>query len=66
MAQITVTGLSCQHCVAAVKSALEKRAGVLGINFQLADGRAVVSFDPGKVSRQEISALVEEIGYQVE
>lgn len=60
---MTIGGMSCGHCVSAVKGAL---AGVEGVQVeQVAVGRAVVSFDPASTSAERIAQAVADEGYAV-
>ena len=56
-----VEGMSCGHCEAAVREALEKVSGVEAVAVDLASKRVVVrgDFDDGAVR-----AAIEEAGYQ--
>ncbi|MCL5039439.1 MAG: copper ion binding protein [Firmicutes bacterium] len=67
MAEITlrIEGMSCHHCVMAVKSALRGLAGVSSADVSLMGKKAVVSYDPGTVTVEKMKEAVEEAGYQV-
>lgn len=57
-----IEGMSCSHCVAAVRSALE---GVSGAAVESVDvGRAVVDAGP-EATREMLVAAVEDAGYTV-
>jgi copper chaperone CopZ len=58
---LTIGGMSCQHCVRAVREALEAVPGVTV--EQVAIGTAAVSFDPALASPQVIAAAVSDAGY---
>jgi copper chaperone len=60
---LTIEGMSCQHCVMRVKKAIDAVAGVSKSDVVI--GRAVVSFDETKTSKQEISVAVEKSGYKI-
>jgi copper chaperone len=62
---LNVEGMSCQHCVHAVKSAVGGLAGVGGVEVSLADKLVTVDFDPGLVSLDSIKAAIEDQGYTV-
>ncbi len=62
---LNVEGMSCQHCVHAVKSAVGGLAGVGGVEVSLADKLVTVDFDPGFVSLDSIKAAIEDQGYTV-
>jgi copper chaperone len=59
----SVTGMTCQHCVAAVGEEVSALAGVSDVNVELASGVLVVSgsdLDPDAVR-----SAVEEAGYSL-
>lgn len=60
---LSLSGMSCGHCVNAVKSALTSTDGVVVEN--VAVGSATLQFDPAKTDVSKISAAVEEEGYKV-
>ncbi len=61
--ELTINGMSCNHCVTAVKSALAGVAGVTSAEVSLADKRAVVEHDP-TTDLAALIASVEEEGYE--
>jgi copper chaperone len=62
---LTVEGMSCQHCVHAVKSSVSALAGVATVDVSLEKKLATVNFDPGKTNREAITAAIEDQGYTV-
>lgn len=58
-----VEGMSCGHCRAAVKEALESVAGVSAAEVDLEAGLARVTYDPAEASKEALKAAVEEAGY---
>ncbi|MDA8155619.1 MAG: heavy-metal-associated domain-containing protein [Actinomycetota bacterium] len=61
--EIKIGGMSCQHCVMAVKKAL---AGVDGIqNAQVEIGKAVVEYDEAKVKPEAVENAIAKAGYKV-
>jgi copper chaperone len=58
-----IEGMSCGHCVAAVKGALEPLAGVQV--EQVSIGEAVLAYDPAVTSPSAISEAIEDEGYAV-
>jgi copper chaperone len=61
--KIHIQGMTCHHCVMAVKKELSKIPGL-----QLKDvaiGSALLEFDEKKVTASQIAAAVEEAGYRV-
>jgi copper chaperone len=63
-ATYTVTGMTCQHCVASVTEEVSEISGVTGVEVDLASGALrVTSAEP--VSDDAIAAAVTEAGYQL-
>ncbi|KJU82163.1 Heavy metal transport/detoxification protein domain protein [Candidatus Magnetobacterium bavaricum] len=65
MSQVTldIDGMSCNHCVARVKKAVEALPGVL--SSEVAVGHATINADETKLSREMIVKAVEGAGYKV-
>jgi len=62
-AKLRIDGMSCQHCVMAVRKALGGVAGVDSSDVEI--GSAVVRYDEGKVSPKDLEAAVEKAGFSV-
>jgi len=60
----TVIGMSCDHCVNAVKTELGKIDGVTGVDVELSSGRVRIDSD-ALVSDTEIAAAIDEAGYEL-
>ncbi len=60
--EIEITGMSCQHCVNAVKSALEKIPGVTRVEVSL--GSAVLE-STRDVPRDELDRALDDEGYRL-
>lgn len=58
---IAVEGMSCGHCVAAVKGALQGLDGVEVREVKV--GSATVDYDPQAVTPEQIAAAIESEGY---
>ena len=59
--ELSIDGMSCDHCTARVRKALEATAGVVAVTVSLEPGGAVIegpSLDP-----QALIAVVEQAGY---
>lgn len=61
-ATLKIEGMSCQHCVARVKKAIEALKGIH--IYEVAVGSAKVRFDESKITKEEIAAVVEKAGYK--
>jgi copper chaperone len=62
---LNVQGMSCQHCVHAVKSSVSALAGVDSVDVSLEKNLVTVGFDPGKTSIRSIRTAIEDQGYSV-
>jgi len=61
---LEIEGMSCEHCVKAVRSALE---GVSGARVEQVEiGSAVVEHDSARVSPADLASAVTEEGYQAQ
>lgn len=60
---LTISGMSCGHCVAAVRRALDGLEGVRAEHVEI--GQAQIVRDPGRVSREAVAAALEEEGFAV-
>jgi copper ion binding protein len=61
---ITVTGMTCDHCVRAVREELSQLEGVSDVDVDLASGRVRICVD-SPVDDAAVRAAVEEAGYEV-
>ncbi|OLF13410.1 heavy-metal-associated domain-containing protein [Actinophytocola xanthii] len=60
----TVTGMTCQHCVGAVREEVSRIPGVTGVDVDLASGRVTVTSE-GPVATEDVRASVDEAGYEL-
>lgn len=60
---ISISGMSCNHCVGAVKKALTAAPGVAV--EQVTIGSATVQYDETATSPEQIAAVVEDEGFTV-
>ncbi|SNS40638.1 copper ion binding protein [Geodermatophilus saharensis] len=63
-ASYTVTGMTCQHCVAAVTEEVSDLPGVTDVQVDLASGGLTVTSD-APVDDDDVRAAVEEAGYEL-
>ena len=61
---ITVQGMTCGHCVAAVTSEVTKLEGVTGVEVDLATVNVAIASD-GPLSDAEVRAAIDEAGYEL-
>ena len=60
---LAITGMTCGHCVAAVKKALAAVPGVVEVEVTLSPPRAMVSFDPSGTTVEMLTKATAEEGY---
>jgi copper chaperone len=60
---MTIAGMSCGHCVAAVRRALGDIDGVEVRDVSV--GAAEIAYDPGTVDRGANDAAIEDAGFSV-
>jgi copper chaperone len=61
---LTIKGMTCGGCVAAVKLRLKKVEGVTAYEVSLEKGEAEVTYDPGRTSPDAIAVAVSETGFK--
>ena len=61
--EFAIEGMSCAHCIEAVRRALNETEGVEAHEVEL--GVAKVLIDPGKTDRATIAAVISDAGYDV-
>ena len=61
--ELKIEGMSCEHCVMAVRKELSKHPGAIVEDVQI--GKARVQIDETKVSIQQLSQAVENAGYHL-
>lgn len=59
--KLSIEGMSCNHCVHAVRGRLEKTPGVEVRDVKI--GSADLRFDPGKTSVDDIEEAIADEGY---
>ena len=61
--QLKIEGMTCEHCVKAVASAIEEAGGHGRVS--LAEKSAIVTYDESQSNIEKISKAIEEEGYKV-
>ena len=64
-ASIPITGMTCTTCAATIEKGLSGMPGVEQANVNFASEKAVVEYDPSKVSITKIKDTISKIGYGV-
>jgi len=60
---LSITGMTCGHCVAAVKKALAAVPGVEAVEVTLSPPRAMVACDSSRTTLEMLLKATEEEGY---
>ena len=60
---LSINGMSCNHCVMAVKKALLSVEGIEEVDVNLAEGKATINAD--EVSDKVMKEAIEDAGYEV-
>jgi len=61
--QLKISGMTCGHCVSAVRKALQAVSGVGEVSVELESGIADIN---GDADLEQLLAAVKEEGYEVE
>jgi len=62
---LKVNGMSCEHCVKAVKDALSRIKGAKNVRVDLASGTASAEMT-GAATREQMAEAIREAGFDVE
>ena len=62
--ELKVEGMDCEGCVKSVTRTLQGVPGVHAVDVFLAEGKARVSFDPGRTGLAELKRAIERAGYE--
>ncbi len=61
--ELKIEGMSCGHCVMAVRKELSKLENVRVEDVQI--GIAKIHYDESKVDREKLAAAIDEAGYKL-
>ena len=61
--KLRITGMTCSHCSARVEKALKELNGVADAKVNLEENNAVVKFDSGTLTTDNLVQTVEDAGY---
>ncbi|NLG54085.1 MAG: heavy-metal-associated domain-containing protein [Rhodococcus sp.] len=61
---VTVTGMTCGHCVSSVREEVSEIPGVASVEVDLASGKVTIDADRD-ISRDAIASAVADAGYQL-
>jgi len=63
--KITIDGMTCGHCKAAVEKALAELAGVSSVSVDLSTKQAVIEYDEKVVNPAAVKQVIEDLGFDV-
>jgi Cu+-exporting ATPase len=61
---IRISGMHCVSCAQTIEKALRKEQGIINVNVNFATEKAIVEYDPAKVSLEKIGDIIREVGYE--
>jgi copper chaperone CopZ len=56
--------MDCEACAVGIQAKLNKQDCIQGAQVDFAAKTAVIRFDPGKLSPEKITALIDETGFR--
>lgn len=62
---LTAPDISCEHCQRTVEGAVGALIGVQSVHVEIPSKTVQISYDPARVSRQQIEAVMDDEGYPV-
>ena len=62
---VTAPDISCAHCQRAIEGAVGALPGVEAVRVEVPAKTVQVSYDPARVSRQQIETTMDDEGYPV-
>lgn len=60
----SVSGMTCEHCVASVKEEVSKISGITGVDVNLESGVVTVESE-SKPDAEAVAAAIDEAGYEL-
>ena len=63
--KLKVQGMTCGGCVASVERVLKALDGVGNVDVSLERGEAAVEYDGARVTAEDLTAAIEDAGYDV-
>lgn len=62
---LNVEGMSCSHCVNAIKGALTENEGITNVEVSLEEKTVSVDYNKDIISLDTIKEIIEDEGYEV-
>ncbi|AWI12598.1 hypothetical protein B4064_1673 [Caldibacillus thermoamylovorans] len=63
---IKISGMSCNHCVNKIETALNSQQGVEKAKVNLKKGVAKIKYDEAIQTLDHLTAVIKEVGYEAE
>jgi mercuric ion transport protein len=64
--RVSIPSMDCGACAAGIQAKLNQQDGVQAAQVDFATKTAVIRFDPGKLSTQQVTALIDQTGFKAE
>lgn len=64
--KLKVTGMTCGGCSSRIHTALNKKEGIIKDDVQYPGDLAIVTYDPEKISEEEIIKVIKKCGFTAE
>jgi copper chaperone CopZ len=64
--RVNIPSMDCGACAAGIQAKLKEQDGVQTAQVDFATKTAVIRFDPGKLSPERVTALIDETGFKAE
>src|SRR3989338_1247520 len=61
---ISISGMHCATCAITIEKALKKQKGVVSASVNYANEKAVVEYDEGKISKNDLVRTINKTGYK--
>ena len=62
---IDVDGITCDHCVVTIKTAIESLSGIIRVNVDIQKKQVIVEFNESLKDSKKILEKIEEAGFEV-
>ncbi|MBI3949120.1 MAG: heavy-metal-associated domain-containing protein [Acidobacteria bacterium] len=63
-ARIQIEGMTCGGCAVSVHQVLAKREGVKSVEVSFEQKRAIVKYDPAKITPEQLAEAINQIGFK--
>ena len=60
--KLEITGMTCDHCATSIEKKFHDKDGIVDKSVSYLDGKGEFTFDPGKISKEEIISTINQTG----